>query len=81
MLVVGSPDGQDTALSAVEPADAAEAKLELSKPITNGLTYDFTFTFEKRARPRSLCRSPPARRPVAKRRGAGGSESHSGGGH
>ncbi len=47
VLVVGSPDGQVTPLEAVEPADAAEATIALSKPITNGLTYDFTFTFEK----------------------------------
>lgn len=46
-LMVGAPDGQATALEAVEPADAAEATIKLSKPITNGLTYDFTFTFEK----------------------------------
>lgn len=47
VLVVGSPDGQITPLEAVEPADAAEASLKLSKPISNGLTYDFTFRFEK----------------------------------
>ena len=46
-LMVGAPDGQAAMLEAVEPADAAEATIELSKPITNGLTYDFTFTFEK----------------------------------
>lgn len=82
VLVVGSPDGQDTALSAVEPADAAEAKLELSKPITNGLTYDFTFTFEKAgdttvAVPISAGEAP--RRDEAG--GTEGGESHSGGGH
>ena len=46
-LVVGSPDGQITALESVETAEAAEATVQLSKPITNGLTYNFTFTFEK----------------------------------
>lgn len=46
VLEVGSPDGQITPLESIEPADAAEAKVELSKPITNGLTYDFTFKFE-----------------------------------
>ncbi|MCV7299872.1 hypothetical protein H7J93_09510 [Mycobacterium barrassiae] len=46
-LVVGEPDGQITALESVETADAAEAVVQLSKPITNGLTYNFTFTFEK----------------------------------
>jgi hypothetical protein len=46
-LTVGSPDGQTTPLDAVEPADAARATVALSKPITNGLTYNFTFKFEK----------------------------------
>lgn len=82
VLVVGSPDGQETALSAVEPADAAEAKLELSKPITNGLTYDFTFTFENAG---ETTVAVPVSAGEAPRRdeGAqhGGGESHSGGGH
>jgi copper(I)-binding protein len=47
VLVVGAPDGQTTPLDAVEAADAAQATLTLSKPITNGLTYNFTFKFEK----------------------------------
>jgi copper(I)-binding protein len=44
VLVVGAPDGV-TELSNVETADASEASVALSKPIRNGLTYDFTFTF------------------------------------
>jgi copper(I)-binding protein len=47
VLVVGTPDGQPTALDSVEAADSVDAAVALSKPITNGLTYDFTFTFEK----------------------------------
>ncbi len=47
VLVVGTPDGQPTQLESVEAADSAEATVALSKPVTNGLTYDFTFTFEK----------------------------------
>lgn len=47
VLVVGTPDGQATPLDKVEAADAAKATVALAKPITNGLTYDFTFTFEK----------------------------------
>jgi copper(I)-binding protein len=46
LLTVGTPDGV-TELSAVEAADAADASVALTKPIRNGLTYDFTFTFEK----------------------------------
>lgn len=45
MLAVGTPDGVE--LSAVENADAANATVALSKPIRNGLTYNFTFTFDK----------------------------------
>jgi hypothetical protein len=47
VLVVGVPDGQTTPLESVEAAEAAEAKVRLTKPITNGLTYNFTFTFER----------------------------------
>ena len=46
VLVIGAPDGV-TALSDVEAADAGDAKVALTKPIRNGLTYDFTFTFEQ----------------------------------
>lgn len=47
VLIVGEPDGQIAALEQAERSDAATAKVDLSKPITNGLTYDFTFNFEK----------------------------------
>lgn len=47
VLVVGSPDGEITPLENIETADAVTAEVALSKPITNGLTYDFTFDFEK----------------------------------
>lgn len=47
VLVVGAPDGQIAALEQAGIADAAKASVALSKPITNGITYDFTFTFEK----------------------------------
>ncbi len=77
-LLVGAPDGQVAALESVEPADAAEAKVELNKPITNGLTYDFTFTFEKAGQatvpvPISAGESP-------RREEAGSSAGHGGGG-
>ncbi|OAN42430.1 hypothetical protein [Mycolicibacterium iranicum] len=84
-LMVGSPDGQATALEAVEPADTAEATIELSKPITNGLTYDFTFTFEKAgettvAVPISAGETPRRDGPVGGgAEGSGGSGEHSGG--
>jgi hypothetical protein len=46
VLTVGTPDGVSP-LSAVEGAEAADASVALTKPIRNGLTYDFTFTFAK----------------------------------
>ncbi|HEX5143211.1 MAG TPA: hypothetical protein VFW21_05025 [Mycobacterium sp.] len=46
VLTVGVPDGV-TALSAVEAAGGADASVTLTQPIRNGLTYGFTFTFEK----------------------------------
>ncbi|MBU9766878.1 hypothetical protein FR943_23925 [Mycobacterium sp. TNTM28] len=45
VLVVGEPDGQTKPLEKAEAADAATAKVTLTKPVTNGLLYDFTFTF------------------------------------
>jgi copper(I)-binding protein len=47
VLVVGEPDGQVAPLESAEKAEAAKARVALSKPITNGLTYNFTFDFEK----------------------------------
>jgi copper(I)-binding protein len=47
VLVVGEPDGQVAALEQAETADAAKAMVGINKPITNGLTYSFTFNFEK----------------------------------
>jgi hypothetical protein len=46
VLVVGTPDAV-TPLGSVEGADAADASVSLTKPIRNGLTYQFTFTFAK----------------------------------
>ncbi|MUL84097.1 MULTISPECIES: hypothetical protein [unclassified Mycolicibacterium] len=46
VLVVGEPDGQLKPLEKTEAADAVTAKVTLTKPVTNGLLYDFTFTFE-----------------------------------
>jgi copper(I)-binding protein len=81
VLTVGAPDGQVTPLENVEAAEAAEAKLSLTKPISNGLTYDFTFKFEKAgemtvAVPISAGEAP--RREAAAKPG-GEAEGHSGG--
>lgn len=46
VLEVGVPDGV-AELSAVEDVKGAEATLVLSEPISNGLTYPITFTFER----------------------------------
>jgi hypothetical protein len=47
LLEVGVPDGVDELAALPEAADGAEAAVALSEPISNGLTYAFTFTFEK----------------------------------
>jgi hypothetical protein len=47
VLVVGVPDGQTIPLESVEAAEAVEATVRLTKPITNGITYDFTFEFQR----------------------------------
>ena len=44
-LAVGTPDGVTG--SGPTEAQAADATVTLSKPIHNGLTYEFTFSFEK----------------------------------
>jgi hypothetical protein len=50
-LFVGTPHGQDKkALEAVEAAANAKATVALTKPISNGLNYNFTFDFEKAGR-------------------------------
>jgi len=46
-LIVGTPDGTPSALDATEGADTVEASVQLTKPISNGLNYPFTFTFER----------------------------------
>ncbi len=54
ILVVATPAGQKASpiggireLRNVEDANAAAATVKLDEPISNGLTYDFTFTFKK----------------------------------
>jgi copper(I)-binding protein len=47
VLVVGEPDGQVAPMESAERADAAKASVSVTKPITNGLTYNFTFAFAK----------------------------------
>jgi len=47
MLFVGEPDGQAVAPGPLGSSQAAKASVMLTKPISNGLTYNFTFNFEK----------------------------------
>ncbi len=42
-----TPDGQRQRWQSVERRRLRRGQVELTKPITNGLTYDFTFTFEQ----------------------------------
>lgn len=46
-LVVGTPDGAPSPLDATEGASTVEAAVQLTQPISNGLNYPFTFTFER----------------------------------
>lgn len=78
VLVVGEPDGQTAALESVESADAVTAEVALTKPITNGLTYDFTFEFEKAGQ---TTVSVPISAGEAPRRDMSGESGGSGGGH
>ncbi|AQA06266.1 hypothetical protein BVC93_09490 [Mycobacterium sp. MS1601] len=47
LLEVGQPDGIEELAALKESADGAEATVALTEPISNGLTYPFTFTFER----------------------------------
>jgi hypothetical protein len=47
MLFIGAPEGQNVAPGPLNSNSAARASVTLAKPITNGLSYNFTFTFEK----------------------------------
>jgi copper(I)-binding protein len=77
VLVVGEPDGQVAALEANETADAAKATVDINKPITNGLTYTFTFNFEKAGQ---ITVPVPISAGEAPRRDAAGDASHEEGG-
>lgn len=45
-LLIGTPAGQ-TSTPKQDNVNTAKALVELSKPITNGINYDFTFEFEE----------------------------------
>ncbi len=77
VLIVGEPDGQTAPLEATETADAAKAKVDISKPITNGLTYNFTFNFEKAGQ---TTVAVPISAGEAPRRDMAGNTSHGNGG-
>ncbi|MBW0015781.1 hypothetical protein [Mycobacterium sp.] len=47
MLFIGTPEGPKVAPGPVGSGNAVRATVALSKPITNGLTYNCTFNFEK----------------------------------
>jgi hypothetical protein len=81
-LLVGVPDGQTAALESVDRADTVEATVKLTKPITNGITYDFTFNFERAGQgtvgvPISAGEAPRREEAVE----AGAEEGGHGGGH
>ncbi len=47
MLFIGTPDGQKVAPGPMDSNNAAKATVTLAQRITNGLSYNFTFNFEK----------------------------------
>jgi hypothetical protein len=47
MLFVGAPEGQRVAPGPMQGTNAVKASVTLNDKITNGLTYRFTFNFEK----------------------------------
>jgi hypothetical protein len=47
MLFIGTPEGERVAPGPIGSNNAAKATVTLAKPISNGLTYNFTFNFEK----------------------------------
>lgn len=81
VLVVGAPDGQLAALDTVEAADGAEATVDLSQPITNGLTYDFTFTFKEGGQTTVAVPISAGEEPRRDDSGAGGESAGHSGGH
>ncbi|WP_422744336.1 hypothetical protein ACN27E_20835 [Mycobacterium sp. WMMD1722] len=78
VLVAGEPDGQIAALESVDPASPLTVDVSLTKPITNGLTYPFTFTFQRSG---DVTVQVPISAGEAPRRddGGSGSEGHSAG--
>jgi hypothetical protein len=54
MLFVGTPDGQRVAPGPLQGTNAVKATITLSQKITNGLTYPFTFNFEKAGQSRPV---------------------------
>ncbi|MGD1241315.1 hypothetical protein [Mycobacterium seoulense] len=47
MLFIGTPEGQKVPPGPMGSNNSAKATVMLAKPISNGLLYNFTFTFEK----------------------------------
>jgi copper(I)-binding protein len=46
VLLVGTPDGQKQSLPRSEDANTSMAMVALTRPISNGLNYNFTFKFQ-----------------------------------
>jgi hypothetical protein len=81
VLVVGEPDGQIAPLESAETATAAKASVELIKPITNGLTYNFTFNFQRAGQTTILVPISAGEAPRRDQSGETGGEAGEGGGH
>lgn len=78
VLVAGEPDGQIAALDSVDPARPITVDVSLTKPITNGLTYPFTFTFQRSG---DVTVQVPISAGETPRRDEGGGDAGHSGGH
>ncbi|GAA2538346.1 hypothetical protein [Mycolicibacterium diernhoferi] len=78
LLLVGNPDNHDL-LGTIEREEEAEAQVTLAEPITNGLMYDFTFTFERAGS--TTVAVPISAGEVPRRDGEPAPGRNSGGGH
>lgn len=73
-LIVGRADGVPENVDVIEGATHADAIVTLTEPITNGLTYEFVFSFEKAG---DATVSVPLDAGMEPRREEGGEDSHS----
>ncbi|MGK2881188.1 MAG: hypothetical protein ACSLE6_10465 [Mycobacterium sp.] len=78
-LIIGVPDGVPEGVQALEGATQAEATVTLTKPISNGVTYKFTFEFQNAGTTDLYIPLDAGQQPRLEE--GGGAEQESSGGH